>query len=97
MCEPKYLRCLVLDVQRIQLNLASPIVNTPKENSPLPYHSTMDVVSHCRKYRALWLDAIRFFGMQDHFNTPYQNRHGGASRVRLMQLRDLSEIQRRGR
>ena len=45
--------CLVLDVPRIQLNIDPPIVNTPKESSPLSYHSTPGVVSHCRKHRTL--------------------------------------------
>lgn len=45
----------------------------------------------------MWRDAVQMLGIEDLCKSPYQNRHGGASRDHLRKLRTIAEIQRRGR
>ena len=48
-------------------------------------------------YLKKWRQAVQMLGMEEIAVSPYQNRHGGASRDHLKKLRSIPEIQRRGR
>lgn len=48
-------------------------------------------------YLKHWREAVDALGVGAIATSPYQNRHGGASRDHLLKLRPLSEIRRRGR
>ncbi|CAE7820938.1 unnamed protein product [Symbiodinium necroappetens] len=50
-----------------------------------------------REYLELWRQAVSILDVEDLAVTPYQNRHGGASRDHLLRLRSIQAIQRRGR
>lgn len=50
-----------------------------------------------RKYLETWRQCVRALEVEDVAETPYQNRHGGASRDHLLRLRSVGNIQRRGR
>eukprot|EP00438_Fugacium_kawagutii_P031773 Skav205360 [mRNA] locus=scaffold1956:237000:237728:- [translate_table: standard] len=49
------------------------------------------------QYLKRWRDAVNSLGIQEVAISPYQNRHGGASRDHLKKLRSVPSIQRRGR
>ncbi|CAE7720139.1 unnamed protein product [Symbiodinium sp. CCMP2592] len=49
------------------------------------------------KFLSVWRLCTEALDIQDLAVSPYQNRHGGASRDHLMKLRSVSAIQRRGR
>lgn len=49
------------------------------------------------KYLETWRRAVQVLQIEDVAITPYQNRHGGASRDHLCRLRSMMAIQRRGR
>jgi len=49
------------------------------------------------KYLETWRKAVQVLQIEDVAITPYQNRHGGASRDHLCRLRSMMAIQRRGR
>ena len=49
------------------------------------------------KYLQVWRLCAEALGIQDLAVSPYQNRHGGASRDHLLKLRSVQAIQRRGR
>ena len=48
-------------------------------------------------YLTKWRRAVERLGVAEIAKSPYQNRHGGASRDHLLKLRSMAEIQRRGR
>ncbi|CAE7038510.1 unnamed protein product [Symbiodinium sp. CCMP2592] len=48
-------------------------------------------------YLKHWREAVETLGVEAIATSPYQNRHGGASRDHLLHLRSMSEIRRRGR
>ena len=50
-----------------------------------------------KQYLQVWRDAVTVLGVEDLAKSPYQNRHGGASRDSLLKLRSVASIQRRGR
>ena len=50
-----------------------------------------------RQYLVKWRRAVELLGFGEVATTPYQNRHGGASRDHLKRLRSVAAIQRRGR
>ena len=49
------------------------------------------------KYLKVWRSAVEALGVEGIAQSPYQNRHGGASRDHLKKLRSIPAIQRRGR
>jgi len=49
------------------------------------------------EFRRTWLEAVDHFGVSALFGTPYQNRHGGASRDRWLKLRSMEAVKKRGR
>lgn len=49
------------------------------------------------QFLQVWRSSVHALGVQEVFTTPYQNRHGGASRDHLLKLRTVPSIQRRGR
>ncbi|CAE7560259.1 UPF1 [Symbiodinium sp. CCMP2592] len=49
------------------------------------------------QYLAMWRKAVAALDIADCAQSPYQNRHGGASRDHLLRLRSVHAIQRRGR
>ena len=49
------------------------------------------------QYLSSWREAVNLLQIGDVASSPYQNRHGGASRDHLMKLRSVQAIQRRGR
>lgn len=49
------------------------------------------------KYLKVWRACVNVLQVQDLAISPYQNRHGGASRDHLLRLRSVASIQRRGR
>ena len=48
-------------------------------------------------YLKVWRSAVEALAVGDIAKSPYQNRHGGASRDHLLKLRSIQSIQRRGR
>ena len=50
-----------------------------------------------KKYLKVWRACVEALDVQELAISPYQNRHGGASRDHLMKLRSVPAIQRRGR
>lgn len=52
---------------------------------------------NARKYLQIWRACVGALDVASLATSPYQNRHGGASRDHLMRLRSVQEIQRRGR
>lgn len=50
-----------------------------------------------RQYLVKWRRAVEVLGFGEVATTPYQNRHGGASRDHSKKLRSVAAIQRRGR
>ncbi|CAE8582583.1 unnamed protein product [Polarella glacialis] len=48
-------------------------------------------------YLKVWREGVRVLGLGHVLQSPYQNRHGGPSRDRLLKLRSLADVQRRGR
>ncbi|CAJ1446249.1 unnamed protein product, partial [Effrenium voratum] len=49
------------------------------------------------QYLRVWRASVKSLGVEDLAISPYQNRHGGASRDHLLRLRSVQAIQRRGR
>ena len=49
------------------------------------------------KYLQVWRLCTEALDIQDLAVSPYQNRHGGASRDHLLKLKSVQAIQRRGR
>ena len=52
---------------------------------------------HPAEYLKQWRQAAADCGLSQFAESPYQNRHGGASRDRARRLRTPEEVQRRGR
>ena len=52
---------------------------------------------NAKQYLQVWRDAVSVLGVGNLAKSPYQNRHGGASRDSLLKLRSVASIQRRGR
>ncbi|CAE7559605.1 ppt1 [Symbiodinium natans] len=50
-----------------------------------------------KAYLKTWRECVVALGIQQLATSPYQNRHGGASRDHLQRLRSIEEIRRRGR
>jgi len=50
-----------------------------------------------QEFKAAWGEVTELFHISDLYASPYQNRHGGVSRDRLMKLRSLAECRDRGR
>ncbi|CAE8600306.1 unnamed protein product [Polarella glacialis] len=50
-----------------------------------------------KEFLAEWRAAVEFLGLPDEVKSPYQNRHGGASRDHLCKLRSVEDVKRRGR
>ena len=50
-----------------------------------------------KDFRDEWCRNVSFFHMEKEFVTPYQNRHGGISRDRLLRLRSVPEVIARAR
>jgi hypothetical protein len=49
------------------------------------------------QYLKVWRACVQVLQVEAVAESPYQNRHGGASRDHLLKLRSVAEIQRRGR
>ncbi|CAK9105137.1 unnamed protein product [Durusdinium trenchii] len=49
------------------------------------------------QFLRVWRQCVDILGIPEIAQSPYQNRHGGASRDHLLKLRSVPEIQRRGR
>ena len=49
------------------------------------------------EYLRIWRRCVKSLGIGEVATSPYQNRHGGASRDHLLKLRSVQAIQRRGR
>ena len=49
---------------------------------------------NAKQYLQAWRRAVDILGVEDVAKSPYQNRHGGASRDHLMRLRTIQPIQR---
>jgi hypothetical protein len=49
------------------------------------------------QYLKVWRACVRSLDVENLAQSPYQNRHGGASRDHLLRLRSVPAIQRRGR
>lgn len=50
-----------------------------------------------KQYLDVWRSCVMTLGLEEIAESPYQNRHGGASRDHLLRLRSVAAIQRRGR
>ena len=50
-----------------------------------------------KEYLKAWRSCVQALGIEGFATSPYQNRHGGASRDSLQRLRSVAEIRRRGR
>lgn len=50
-----------------------------------------------QQYLKVWRQCVEILEVSELAISPYQNRHGGASRDHLLKLRSVAQIQRRGR
>ena len=50
-----------------------------------------------RQFLQKWRECVQILDIKDVAHSPYQNRHGGASRDSLLKLRSIAAISRRGR
>jgi len=87
---------LILDDTRCPLlgtlmkDLAEKRVSENKEDQPLWGFSA-------QKFLQKWRACVQILEVQDVAHSPYQNRHGGASRDMLLKLRSVQAINQRGR
>eukprot|EP00913_Durusdinium_trenchii_P019227 g18069.t1 len=87
---------LILDDKRLSsLGPLTVGMAAKKEKKQGPQADLWDF--NAKKYLEVWRSCVAALGAEELAKSPYQNRHGGASRDHLQGVRSVQAIQRRGR